>query len=95
VTTANGGRLRVATSAEYGRMAVATEGLPELKNQTYQMWAVRNDVSTSVGLIDNLKVGKVMPIPAAGTTVAITIEPAGGSRQPTHRPIIQMDPEEV
>ncbi len=95
VTTANGGRLRVATSAERGEMAVETRGLPKLEHRTYQMWAVRNDRATSVGLIDDLKAGKVMPIPAAGTTVAITVEPAGGSKRPTGRTIVTMDPEDV
>lgn len=95
VRTANGGRLRVATSAEFGQMALATKGLPELKGRSYQMWAIRNERPTSVGVIENLQAGKVMPMPTAGTTVAITIEPAGGSERPTGRPIISMDPEEV
>ncbi len=93
--TANGGRLTVATSAEFGQMAVATKGLPKLTGRSYQMWAIRNDRPTSVGVIENLQAGKVMPMPAAGTTVAITIEPAGGSEEPTRRPIIVMDPEQV
>jgi anti-sigma-K factor RskA len=95
VRTANGGRLRVATSAERGQMALETRGLPTLKHRTYQMWVIRNNRQTSVGLIDDVKAGKVMPIPAAGTTVAITIEPSGGSKQPTGRPIVTMDPEAV
>jgi anti-sigma-K factor RskA len=95
VRTANGGRLRVATSAERGQMAVETRGLPKLKDRTYQIWAIRNNRPTSVGLINDTDSGKVMPIPAAGTTVAITIEPPGGSKQPTRRPIVTMDPQAV
>jgi anti-sigma factor RsiW len=95
VTTANGGRLRVATSAEFGQMAVATQGLPKLSHRTYQLWAVRNGRRTSVGLIHDLRSGAVMPIPAAGTKVAITIEPPGGSKQPTRQPIITLDPQDV
>jgi anti-sigma-K factor RskA len=95
VRTANGGQLKVATSAEFGQMAVATRGLPSLRGKTYQMWALRNNRATSVGVIDDVKVGKVMPIPAAGTTVAITVEPAGGSKRPTRPPIVTMDPEAV
>jgi anti-sigma-K factor RskA len=33
-----------------------------------------------------------MPIPASGTTVAITVEPEGGSKQPTSKPIVEVDP---
>jgi anti-sigma-K factor RskA len=95
VETANGGRLRVATSKESGQMALATKGLPRLDNRTYQMWAIRDGRTTSVGLIDDPSAGKVMPIPPPGTKVAITIEPTGGSQQPTHHPIVEMDPEAV
>ncbi len=95
MTTANGGKLRVATSASYGQMAIATQGLPKLRDRSYQMWAIRNGRPTSVGLVEDLSKGKVMPMPAAGTTVAITIEPAGGSRQPTTQPIVAMDPESI
>ena len=95
VRTANGGQLKVATSAEFGQMAVATRGLPKLRGKSYQMWALRNHRATSVGIIDDPKVGKVMPIPAAGTTVAITVEPAGGSKRPTRQPIVTMDPQDV
>jgi anti-sigma-K factor RskA len=59
------------------------------------MWAIRNHRPTSVGLIDDVNAGKVMPIPTAGTTVAITIEPLGGSKKPTGRAIVTMDPQAV
>jgi anti-sigma-K factor RskA len=36
-----------------------------------------------------------MPLPASGTTVAITVEPAGGSKAPTTRPIVSVDPASV
>lgn len=93
--TMNGGRLVVATSAEFGQMAVRTSGLPRVEGRAYQMWAIRNGRATSVGVVEDLRAGKVMPMPPAGTTVALTIEPAGGSKQPTQEPIITMDPESV
>ena len=94
-TTANGGRLQVAISPERAQMAVVTQGLPALAHRTYQMWWVRNGHSTSVGVVTDVRAGKVMPIPAVGTTVAITIEPPGGSEQPTNRPVIELDPQDV
>ena len=51
--------------------------------------------ATSVGVVENLKAGKAMAMPSAGTTVAITIEPAGGSEQPTSKPIVTVDPAKV
>ena len=95
VPTANGGKVKVATSAEAGRMAVETSGLPELERKSYQMWAIHNGKPTSVGVIEDLDAGKVMPMPASGTKVAITVEPEGGSKQPTRQPILEVDPEAV
>ena len=95
VPTANGGKVKVATSAEAGRMAVETSGLPKLERRSYQMWAIHNGKPTSVGIIEDLDAGKVMPMPASGTTVAITVEPEGGSKQPTQQPILQVNPETV
>ena len=96
VRTSDGGRLRVALSQESGRMAVRTDALHRLaRDRVYQLWAVHNGRATSVGLVHDLASGKVMPIPASGTTVAITVEPAGGSPQPTAKPIASVDPAAV
>jgi len=96
VPTANGGRLRVALSPKSGRMAVATSALhPLARQKVYQLWTLHNGLATSVGLVHDLRGGKVMPIPASGTKVAITVEPAGGSAQPTTRPIVEVDPAKV
>jgi anti-sigma-K factor RskA len=95
VSTRNGGRLRVATSADAGRMAIATKALPALKGKSYQAWTIRNGKATSAGVIDDLSVGAVMPMPAPGTRVAITIEPRGGSAHPTTKPIVAMDPSSI
>jgi anti-sigma-K factor RskA len=96
VRTANGGRVAVATSQDLGRMAVETEALPEPGRQkVYQLWTIHNGTPTSAGLVDDLAAGEAMAIPAAGTTVAITIEPAGGSDLPTTEPIVEMDPQQV
>jgi anti-sigma-K factor RskA len=96
VDTSNGGKVTVATSARLGRMAVETHALPTLSDkQVYQLWAIHNGSSTSAGVVENVATGKAMAMPAASTTVAITIEPAGGSDQPTTKPIITMDPRQV
>jgi anti-sigma-K factor RskA len=90
------GSLTVATSPSLGRMAVQTDGLQKLPtSRTYQMWTIHSGTATSAGLIENLKAGKVMSMPSAGTTVAITVEPAGGSTEPTSKPIVTVDPEQV
>ncbi len=96
VRTSDGSPLTVAVSRDTGQMAVQTERLTTLTGgRVYQMWAIHNGRSTSVGLVEDTAAGKVMPIPASGTSVAITVEPEGGSQQPTNQPIIQLDPAEV
>jgi anti-sigma-K factor RskA len=94
--TSDGDRLRVALSKQTGRMAVATGTLHPLSDgKVYQLWALRNGRATSAGVVTDRKVGKVMPIPASGTKVAITVERAGGSNQPTSDPIVEVDPAKV
>jgi anti-sigma-K factor RskA len=90
------GSLTVATSPSLGRMAVQTDGLQKLPSgRAYQMWTIHAGTATSAGLLEDLRAGKVMSMPSAGTTVAITVEPAGGSTEPTSKPIVTVDPERV
>jgi anti-sigma-K factor RskA len=90
------GKLTVAASPTLGRMAVETDGLQPLNGgKVYQMWAIHSGTSTSVGLVEDLAAGKAMAMPSTGTEVAITVEPAGGSEQPTSAPIVTLDPETV
>jgi anti-sigma-K factor RskA len=96
VDTANGGKLTVAASPALHRMAVDTSKLKPLSGrQVYQIWAVAGGKATSVGVLTDLGGGAAMPMPAPHTDVAITIEPAGGSKQPTTRPIVTVDPSQV
>jgi anti-sigma-K factor RskA len=97
VKTADGHVLKVATSPDSGRMALETKSLGQLKDErVYQMWARHNKKVTSIGVIEDLGDGKVMPIPTYGTSVTITVEPKGGSRKPTSPPIMPwMDPQAI
>ncbi len=93
VGTANGGKVIVATSRELNKMAVETDGLPSLgRAQVYQLWAVHDGAMSSAGVLGDVDAGAAMEMPSPGTQVAITIEPAGGSQQPTTRPIVVVDP---
>jgi anti-sigma-K factor RskA len=90
------GRLVVATSPSMGRMAVRTDGLRALSGQrVYQLWAIHGDTPTSAGVVKDLRKGAAMAMPSEGTTVAITVEPQGGSEQPTTPPIVTVDPQGV
>jgi hypothetical protein len=94
--TANGGRVTVAVSKSKDEMAVDTRELPPLDGgRVYQIWAVHGDTMVSAAILDDPETGAAMGMPNAATEVALTIEPAGGSEQPTTAPIVQVDPYDV
>lgn len=90
------GVLRVATSPSQGEMAVDTSDLAPLEGgRVYQLWAIVGEEPISQGVLSDTKAGAHMDMPASGTQVAITIEPAGGSKLPTSEPIVRVDPSSV
>lgn len=93
--TENGGTIRVAASPELNQMAVDTDELPPLDDQhVYQLWAVHDGAMESVGVLEPDK-GAYMDMPTPDTEVAITVEPVGGSEQPTTDPIMRVNPSEI
>jgi len=90
------GPLKIATSRSEGRMAVDTSGLVPLDDeQVYQVWTVVEGEPLPVVVLEQPDAGAHMGMPAPGTQVAITVEPAGGSERPTSEPIAQLDPSTV
>lgn len=93
VETANGGKLKVAVSPERNEMAVDTRELPELDDEhVYQIWAVHGTEMTSAAVLEDIDDGAAMGMPGEDTQVAFTIEPLGGSEEPTTDPIVVVDP---
>ena len=87
------GSLVVASSRTSGRVAVDGREMPELSAESvYQLWLLRDGAATSMGLLD--EDGTVLDLPEAGVDLAVTVEPAGGSEQPTTVPVAQVDPTE-
>jgi anti-sigma-K factor RskA len=96
VETANGGRLIVGVSASRGEMALDTRDLPKPgEGRVYQLWAIHGEDVESAAVLEDLDDGAAMGIPAEDTTVALTVEPSGGSEQPTSDPLVQIDPHDV
>jgi anti-sigma-K factor RskA len=92
VGTENGGKLTVGVSPSRNEMAVDTRDLPELDDDhVYQLWAVHGDEVISVGILQDLGDGASMGMPEEDTEVAVTVEPEGGSEQPTSDPIAVFD----
>lgn len=96
VDTGDGGELTVAVSASRKEMAVDTRELPALdEDHVYQLWSVHGEEMVSAAILTDPEAGAAMGMPDEKTTVALTVEPAGGSEQPTTAPIVQVDPYEV
>jgi anti-sigma-K factor RskA len=92
------GTLLVATSQNMDRMAVDTHRLDALPSRkVYQLWTwtTQSEKPVSAGILTRGADGRVMALPRNGTTVAITVEPAGGSKAPTTKPIVQLEPDGV
>jgi anti-sigma-K factor RskA len=72
---------------------VVGDGLPSLEpsTSTYQMWEIADGQPKSIGLMQADASGHAVAVVAfeqVGHTFAITIEPAGGSDQPTSKPVL-------
>ena len=93
-TNDDGVSTRLAYNAGDQSADISFQGLPALEaNQTYQLWTIGPDSApVSAGLLDRLEDGTASTSISGsfedGTTFAITVEPAGGSDQPTTDPLI-------
>jgi anti-sigma-K factor RskA len=91
-----GGTVTAVMSTAEGEAVVTTAGVPSLSQaQVYQLWVMTADgTATSAGLLKVTSSGSAAPILAAdvrpGDRLGITVEPAGGTQQPTTTPIVTM-----
>jgi anti-sigma-K factor RskA len=84
-----GGRATVVAAG--GRAVIATRALPAAPTgKQYQLWVIRGEVIRSAGLLD-LRAGDgqaLVPGVDTGDVVAVSVEPRGGSKQPTTTPVV-------
>jgi anti-sigma-K factor RskA len=79
-----------------GRAVLAGAGLPALPDgRTYQLWIVRPGRITSAGLGPEGGAGagpwsRLVQGVQRGDTVAVSVEPSGGSQQPTTTPLVTL-----
>jgi len=94
-TVTNGGVATVVLAADRHELAVVTTGLPALPaGQVYQLWLIGKPKIVSAGLLPPAKNGQTPAVLATGVvkgdTLGLTVEPAGGSAQPTTTPILAL-----
>lgn len=86
-------RARFITSRTEERTMMIAEGLSKLdQDRTYELWLIDDSGAQPAGLFRPNDDGRAVHLLATAlpehTTVGITIEPAGGSLQPTTEPIL-------
>jgi anti-sigma-K factor RskA len=96
--TSLGGRTTVVLSAELRELVVSTSGLPVFTSgKVYQLWLIGPSQTAatavrSAGLLPAATSGLTAPYLASGLVggdkLGITVEPAGGTKQPTTTPIV-------
>jgi len=92
-TISSGGRVTLVYSLRKHAMIVTTHGLPAPPpGKVYQLWFIGPPTTRSAGLLPATQAGRAGPVLssglARGDTIGITIEPAGGTRLPTTKPIL-------
>lgn len=86
---------RLVVSADRGEAVFVVSGLDPAPHQhTYELWVIGDDGPTPAGLFD-VENGTVTQLVegdfASAAAVGVTVEPAGGSLEPTTDPIMVMD----
>ena len=87
--TSAGGSVTVVTSAALREAVVSASGMASLpSNRVYQVWVMSSSGARSAGLMhgSSLLASAVRP----GDRIGITVEPAGGTAQPTTKPVVTM-----
>ncbi len=92
-TVGGTGTVVVATSQQ--KLIFTASGLPPLSAaKVYQLWLLGPPRIRSAGLLPQPAEGRTAPVLAAGLRagdrVGVTVEPAGGTTQPTTTPILVM-----
>jgi len=87
----------VVASAAEGRAVVTLLGYGEpSRGRVHQLWLVRPGAGPrSLGLLDGDTPLIASNLERSATSLAVTVEPGGGSARPTSRPVVQLTLESV
>ncbi|WP_369168227.1 anti-sigma factor [Streptomyces sp. R28] len=89
---AQGRAIGVIASASKGRAVVTLSGYGELPSgRVHQLWLMRPGAQPrSLGLFDGDTPLVASGLGKSATSLAVTVEPDGGSPQPTSQPVVQL-----
>ncbi len=93
--SADGMRATTVMSQNLDRAMFISTGIERPPaGRTYQVWFIGQGGATSAGLIEQDRAGTMTPImapiPPGARAMGVTLEPAGGSPQPTTKPVLTM-----
>ena len=88
-----GGSLSLAYSVSERMMQLTPHDMPELpEDQTMQLWLIDDSGAQSAGLMTGAQTELLTDVAVAeDMTFGITVEPAGGSDEPTSEPVLLAD----
>jgi anti-sigma-K factor RskA len=92
-TTADGHPATLVWSVQLGKSALLVKDLPRLPDdKDYQLWYMNDAGAFSAGTFKSSGSGTLWQVlqgtMKAGDTVGVTVEPKGGSKKPTTKPIV-------
>jgi anti-sigma-K factor RskA len=95
VSIDDGGTATLVWSNSLGRSAVLLDGLPALpSDKVYEAWYMNSTGAAAAGTFEASGDGTTLHVldgtMAAGDQVGVTVEPAGGSSQPTTSPLVTL-----
>ncbi len=89
--TQQGARAEVA-SIDENRVILLAENMPPVsEDKTCQIWVIHDDLPTPSGLFDcdgNMTATAITTPIEKADAIAVTVEPAGGSKKPTSDPVL-------
>jgi len=88
------GRMTALMSKSQNKMLLLSNDLPNAPSgKDYQAWTIGEEATKSAGLIEPEDGSATLEVPGidAAQLVGITIEPEGGSDQPTQKPIMAFE----
>lgn len=95
-TSSDGSQATTVASRQQGKAVFLSRNMPAPPpNRVYQLWFIGGTGPTSAGLLTHESGDRTAPAVAAMPTdtakMALTVEPRGGSPQPTTNPIMMID----
>ena len=85
----------VVSDVKHAAVFSASSWPAAASSKTWQLWVIDASGARSAGLLTRRPDGTIVPtyaadIPVAGANFGVTVEPAGGSKQPTTKPVLLM-----